>query len=82
MRCRLDPTMASLPSGRKTLDDHWYMRDFPPGTTLLARELKRQLRARRGYKNQDVRLQREARSYGRWLWHHEIWEELPEPGHA
>lgn len=77
-----DPPMAQLPPGRKTLPGGWWLREFEPGTTLLARELTRQLRQRRGYRRQDERLQREARSYARWAWHTQSYECLPEPGHA
>lgn len=80
-RLRTDPPMASPPPGRKTLPGGWWLHDFEPGTTLLSRELTRQLRARRGYTNQDERRQRELRAYARWCW--EIMPEcLPEGGHA
>lgn len=78
----LEPPMAALPPGRKTLPREWWRGEIEPGTTLLARHLKRELRARRGYINQDERLQRRTRSYARWLWHQGMWNELREPGHA
>lgn len=66
---RHPPVMAALPSGRKTLPSGWWLREFEPGTTLLARDLKREFRQRRGLSGQDERLQREARSYAQWAWH-------------
>ncbi len=78
-RLRIDTPMAQLPLGRKTILDGWWRRDaddIPPGTTLLARHLKREWRAKRGFKRQDERLQHEWRGRAfdvfeageEWLW--------------
>lgn len=64
----IDPPMADLPRGRKTLLDSWWCQDIddiPPGQTLLARHLKIEWRRKRRLGGQDQRCQRELRSRAR-----------------
>lgn len=65
---RGEPVVADLPAGRKTLPSDWFAGDFEDGTTLLARELSRQRRARIGpcKRPWDETQQRQQRSESRW----------------
>ena len=63
---------AEYPVGRKRLMARWWLTDFEPGTTLLAREEHRQRRAARPPKHApDVVAQKAARSFACWSWAHE-----------
>lgn len=76
------PVVASLPAGRKALPARWWAADFEPGTTLLARDLARCRRARRGLANQDARMQQDDRAFARWAWSCGLEEMFGEAGHA
>ena len=70
-RPTLTPPPAQLPAGRKRLSPRWYHEaDIPSGTTLLARDIRRQERAKRPLRrNPDLVAQMEHRGYMKWHWH-------------
>lgn len=64
--------MAAYPAGSTRLSPRWWLSDFDPGTTLLAREEHRVRRAAKPPKRSpDVAAQKRDRSYSRWLFQHE-----------
>lgn len=73
--------VSSLSAAPKRLASGWWRHDFAPGFTLLARDLERQRRERRRYKNWDANRQRDARRAARYLWE-KFPDCLPDAGHA